>query len=62
MLAITQAGGTVMPAMPGLYHRPTRIADLVDMIVSRILDHLGIDSSIFERWKGEGVSKFLMEE
>ncbi|MCZ6766221.1 MAG: UbiX family flavin prenyltransferase [bacterium] len=62
MLAITQAGGTVMPAMPGFYHRPTRIADLVDMIVSRILDHLGIDSSIFERWKGEGVSKFLMEE
>ena len=61
MLAVTRAGGVVMPAMPGFYHRPTCIADLVDMIVSRILDHLGIDSSIFERWKGEGVSKFLME-
>lgn len=62
MLAVTRAGGVVMPAMPGFYHRPTCIADLVDMIVSRILDHLGIDSSIFERWKGEGVSKFLMGE
>ena len=62
MLAVTQAGGIVLPAMPGFYHRPTRIAELVDMIVSRILDHLGIDNSIFERWKGEGVSKFLMEE
>jgi len=62
MLAITQAGGIVLPAMPGFYHRPTRIAELVDMIVSRILDHLGIDNAIFERWKGEGVSKFLMEE
>jgi 4-hydroxy-3-polyprenylbenzoate decarboxylase len=59
MLTVTQAGGIVLPAMPAFYHQPTSIADMVDMIVSRILDHLGIDNHIFERWKGEGVSRFL---
>ena len=62
MLTLTQAGGIVMPAMPGFYHKPKKISDLVDMVVSRILDHLGIDNSIFERWRGEGVSKFLAAE
>ena len=59
MLTVTQAGGIVLPAMPAFYHQPKSIADMVDMVVSRILDHLGIDNHIFERWKGEGVSKFL---
>jgi 4-hydroxy-3-polyprenylbenzoate decarboxylase len=59
MLRLTRAGAVVLPAMPGFYHRPTKIADLVDMVVSRILDHLGVENSIFARWKGEGVSKFL---
>lgn len=59
MLTLTQAGATVMPAMPAFYHKPKSIDDMVDMIVSRILDHLGVDNSIFKRWQGEGVSKFL---
>ena len=59
MLTITQAGAVVLPAMPGFYHHPQRISDLVDMVVSRILDQLGIDNQIFKRWQGEGVSKFL---
>ena len=59
MLTVTQAGAVVLPAMPGFYHRPQCVSDLVDMVVSRILDQLGIDNQIFKRWKGEGVSKFL---
>jgi 4-hydroxy-3-polyprenylbenzoate decarboxylase len=59
MLTVTDAGAIVMPAMPGFYHNPQSIDDLVNMIVSRILDHLGVDNHIFERWKGEGVSRFL---
>ncbi|MDH3214937.1 MAG: UbiX family flavin prenyltransferase [Candidatus Krumholzibacteria bacterium] len=59
MLAVTRAGAIVLPAMPGFYHKPRTISDMVDMIVSRILDHLAVENHIFERWKGEGVSKFL---
>lgn len=59
MLSVTRAGAIVLPAMPGFYHNPQTIGDMVDMIVSRILDHLGIDNQIFERWQGEGINKFL---
>jgi 4-hydroxy-3-polyprenylbenzoate decarboxylase len=59
MLAVTRAGGVVMPAAPGFYHKPKTIDDIVNMIVSRILDHLGVDNSIFDRWKGEGIARFL---
>ena len=59
MLTVTRAGGIVLPAMPAFYHRPERVADMVDMIVSRILDHLGLENNLFKRWKGEGIRKFL---
>lgn len=59
MLTVTQAGAIVLPAAPGFYHNPQSIDDLINMIVSRILDHLGVDNTIFKRWKGEGVSRFL---
>jgi 4-hydroxy-3-polyprenylbenzoate decarboxylase len=59
MLAVTRAGAVVLPAMPGFYHQPKSITDLINMVVSRILDHLGVENRIFERWKGEGISKFL---
>jgi 4-hydroxy-3-polyprenylbenzoate decarboxylase len=39
-----------MPAAPGFYHRPTRIEDLVDFIVARVLDHLGVEHAIGARW------------
>lgn len=62
MLRLARAGAVVLPAMPGFYHRPKEISDLVDMVVSRILDHLGVENKIFDRWKSEGVSKFLSVE
>jgi 4-hydroxy-3-polyprenylbenzoate decarboxylase len=53
LVAVTEAGALVMPAAPGFYHRPTRIAELVDFIVQRILDHLELDIEIGQRWTGD---------
>lgn len=52
MLRVTRAGATVLPASPGFYHRPTSIADLVDFMVARVLDHLGVEHSLIRRWSG----------
>jgi 4-hydroxy-3-polyprenylbenzoate decarboxylase len=50
MTALTEAGGVVLPAMPGFYHQPSRIEDLVDFVVQRICDQLGLALDISERW------------
>ena len=54
MVAVTEAGATVIPAAPGFYHRPKRIEQLVDFIVQRVLDHLGVDVELVGRWAGGG--------
>lgn len=48
---LTRAGATIMPAAPGFYHRPRSIDDLVDFVVARILDHLGVAHDLGNRWK-----------
>jgi 4-hydroxy-3-polyprenylbenzoate decarboxylase len=53
MLRLTRAGAIVMPAAPGFYHRPQSIDDLVNFMVARVLDHLGVPQTLVERW-GEG--------
>jgi 4-hydroxy-3-polyprenylbenzoate decarboxylase len=50
---VTEAGAVVIPAAPGFYHRPTKIAELVDFIVQRVLDQLGLSIEIGKRW-GQG--------
>jgi len=50
---VTRAGATVIPAAPGFYHRPTSIAELVDFIVARVLDHLDVDHALGRRWSGD---------
>lgn len=50
MLRANQAGATILPASPGFYHQPQSIQELIDHIVSRILDQLQIDNSLFPRW------------
>ena len=50
MLKLARMGVTVMPANPGFYHEPQSIADLVDFVVARILDHLDIEHSLGPRW------------
>ena len=51
MTRLTRAGATILPAAPGFYHRPQSIDDLVDFVVARILDHLGVEHSVGARWR-----------
>jgi 4-hydroxy-3-polyprenylbenzoate decarboxylase len=53
MLRLTRAGAVVMPAAPGFYNHPRGIPDLVDFIVARVLDHLGVEHSLGKRWGEE---------
>ncbi|HEV3122074.1 MAG TPA: flavin prenyltransferase UbiX [Isosphaeraceae bacterium] len=53
MLSATRAGAVILPAMPGWYHRPRKLEDLVDFVVSRICDQLGIDNALVRRWGDE---------
>jgi 4-hydroxy-3-polyprenylbenzoate decarboxylase len=50
MHKLSQMGVTIMPAAPGFYHQPQSIDDLVDFMVARILDHLGIEQGLVARW------------
>ncbi len=52
MLTAHRAGATIMPASPPFYHHPETIDDLIDMVVARILDHLGVPHTLAERWGG----------
>ncbi|HQD26738.1 MULTISPECIES: UbiX family flavin prenyltransferase [Methanoculleus] len=52
MLAADEAGATVMVASPPFYQRPETIDDLVDMVVARVLDHLGVKHNLGTRWSG----------
>ena len=56
MLTLTRMGATVMPACPGFYHEPRSINDLIDFIVARILNQLGIDHKLMPLW-GESPEK-----
>ena len=50
LVQVTEAGAVVIPAAPGFYHQPTRIGELVDFIVQRVLDQLQIETQIAPRW------------
>ncbi|SDX59382.1 flavin prenyltransferase UbiX [Marinobacter mobilis] len=57
MLRLTRMGATIIPASPGFYHQPGSIEDLVDFIVARLLDHLGVDQTLMPRWGEERVQR-----
>ncbi|MDQ5847175.1 MAG: UbiX family flavin prenyltransferase [Acidobacteriota bacterium] len=52
MLRLSRAGAHIIPASPGFYHRPQTIEALIDHLVFRILDHLGVPHSAGTQWKG----------
>lgn len=52
MTFVTEAGAIVLPAAPGFYHRPQQVAQLVDFIVQRIVDHFGLEIPLGKRWEG----------
>ncbi len=49
---VAEAGAVVLPAAPGFYHKPTDVGQLVDFVVQRVLDHLGIEVDLVGRWGG----------
>jgi len=53
MLKLARAGTVILPPNPGFYHRPETIQDMVDFVVARILDHLGVDHTLMARWGAE---------
>lgn len=52
MLRIASAGGIVCPASPGFYMQPQRVEDLVDFVVGKVLDLLGVEHALRTRWGG----------
>lgn len=57
MVAVTEAGATVMPASPSFYSKPANREELLDTVVMRALDHLGLESNLIERWSGREMRK-----
>ncbi len=55
MLKLARLGIIILPAMPGFYHKPKNIDELLNHIVGKILDQFGIEHEIFKRWKGEEI-------
>ncbi len=53
LLEAARNGAIILPAMPAFYHKPERIDDLVDFIVGKILDSIGIKHKLFRRWCGK---------
>ncbi len=54
MLSLARLGVVVLPANPGFYHRPQGVEELIDFVVARILDHLGVVHDLGPRWGMEG--------
>ena len=52
MLRLARAGAVVMPASPGFYHGPKQISELVDFMVARMFDQLGVEQTLVKRWEG----------
>ena len=52
MTQAAEAGAVILPAAPGFYQRPTQVGELLDFIVQRIVDHLGLEIRLLKPWQG----------
>ncbi len=50
LLRVSQAGGQILPAMPAFYHKPQSVEEMVDFVVGKVLDNLGIAHQLFSPW------------
>ena len=53
VVTLLEAGADVIPAIPSFYHRPQTLPDVVDTVVARVLDHLGLEHTLTKRWMEE---------
>ena len=53
MVKLQEAGAIILPAMPGFYHKPSTIEEIIDHLVGKILDQLNIKHGLFKRWKDQ---------
>jgi 4-hydroxy-3-polyprenylbenzoate decarboxylase len=53
MLRLARAGAVILPANPGFYNQPTRVEQMVDFIVARVMDQIGISNELMPRWGHE---------
>lgn len=51
MLKLARLGAVVLPAMPAFYHRPQTVQDMVDFVVGKVLDRIGVEHALFRRWR-----------
>ncbi len=54
LLTLSRAGATILPAMPGLYNHPTSVEDMIDFIVGKALDTIGVEHDLMRRWGTDG--------
>ncbi len=53
MVTVTEAGAIVLPAVPAFYHQPKTVEDLVDTVVARVLQNLGVEQTLQPQWQAE---------
>jgi len=51
MLRLANQGVVILPAMPGFYHEPKSVEDVVNFVAGKVLDQLGIEHKLFKRWR-----------
>jgi 4-hydroxy-3-polyprenylbenzoate decarboxylase len=54
MTSVTRAGAVVLPASPSFYSKPATLEALLDTVVARVLDQVGIAQDLMPRWGGQG--------
>ena len=59
MLKLSHAGAVILPPNPGFYHHPQSVQDIVDFVVARVLDHLGVTQTLIKPWGEEQGARLI---